>query len=153
MNYPVAVAVLSLYLALPAESQAQVTAPDTAAVRRQLVGCYALFDSSGRAAARTLYWAPALARLDSNGYAVKLTPPPDAEPATHRALTYHWRLTPTADSVEILFHTGLSGTRFRFAVPARADTLRGHARQLWDFGPPGETDGGPATAVRISCAP
>jgi hypothetical protein len=159
--YRASIVALSLCLAIPAESLAQATASGPsrtpasvgAAAQRQLVGCYAFFDRSGRAAAKSLYWAPATARLDSNGHAVKLTPQFDPGRDTDGPGAYRWSLTPRADSVNVLFHTGFSGTEFRFAVPERGDTLRGRARQHWDFGPPFETDGGPATAVRISCGP
>ena len=73
-----------------------------------VVGCYAFFDSAGRAASEKLYWAPATARLDSNGHAVKLTPKLDAGALHGGPGSYRWSINATGDSLRVLFHNGFS---------------------------------------------
>jgi hypothetical protein len=116
-----------------------------------VVGCYAFFDSAGRAASEKLYWAPATARLDSNGRAVKLTPKFDAGAPRGGPGSYRWSITAAGDTLRVLFHNGFSGTEFAFAWVGRVDTLRGRAQEHWDAGPPFVTVAGSATGVRIPC--
>ena len=116
-----------------------------------LVGCYAFFDRAGRPAMDSLYWAPATARLDSGGRAVKLTPRFDPGRPAPGPGAYGWSIGGLGDSLHVLFHNGFSGTEFVLGRTDRGDTLRGRAREHWDFGPPYATEAGSATAVRISC--
>jgi hypothetical protein len=133
---------------------AQLTGAQSAPARRaqeaDVVGCYALFDRTGRPAADSLYWAPAIARLDSSGRALKLAPKFDAGRPAGQPGAYRWSVG-AGDSLRVLFHTGFSGTEFVLSRASRGDTLRGRAREHWDFGPPFYTDAGAATAVRIAC--
>lgn len=119
-------------------------------VRPAVAGCYAFFDQAGRPASESLSWAPATARLDSSGRAVKLTPKFD-EGRQSGPGAYRWSLVSPGDSVHVMFHNGFSGTAFLLAQVPSGDTLRGRAREYWDFGPPFETEAGPASAVRIAC--
>ena len=121
-------------------------------LKREVAGCYALFGRGGRPASGTLYWAPATARLDPDGRAIRLTPSLDAgRPSGPGA--YRWSTDSTTDSLRVLFHNGFSGTEFMFAWTGAGadDTIRGRAREFWDAGPR-RTEAGAASAIRIACA-
>ncbi len=120
-------------------------------VRRNVVGCYALLDRAGRPAAGSLYWAPATARLDAGGRAVKLTPQFDAGRPAPAPGAYTWSIRSPGDSLRLWFHNGFSGTELVLGRATRGDTLRGRARVHQDFGPPFVTEAGPVSAVRIPC--
>lgn len=115
-----------------------------------VVGCYAFFDRAGRSAAESLYYAPATARLDSGGHAVKLSPKFDRGQPRGPG-SFRWSLGGPGDSLRVLFHSGFSGTEFVFGQPVVSDTLHGRAVEHWDSGPPFRTNAGTATAVRIEC--
>ena len=139
-------------------------------LRPDLIGCWAFYDNRGDRADRSLYWAPAFARLDTS--VVRLDR--GAAPAVLRAaykldslrraaevvgrmerlgLSF-WTADSLADTVRVSFSSGFSGTEFVLAVPRghRADTIRGRAVEFWDFGPPFITPAGAAYAVRVPCA-
>ncbi|HEX8693847.1 MAG TPA: hypothetical protein VF746_15605 [Longimicrobium sp.] len=135
----------------------------------ELAGCYALLDRSNQPAAGSLYFAPSHVRLTLDDWrprdpapepvsawvAVRLDstlrPLEDQDHEGMGASRWSWGATP--DSVVLLFHTGFSGTELTLAIaPGQRDTLRGHAKEMWDFGPPFVTDGGPAMAVRTPCS-
>ena len=123
-----------------------------AIVPATILGCYALLDHRGRSAAESLYWSPAMARLYTGGSAGKWTFEADTGvPATSPG-NYNWAIDSVGDTLRLLFHSGFSGTEFILGVAGVGDTLRGRAVEHWDFGPPYETDGGRASAVRIACS-
>jgi lipopolysaccharide export system permease LptF/LptG-like protein len=114
----------------------------------RLPGCYAFFDHAGRPASDSLYWAPAIGRLDSGGRAAKLG---SATTAGRRRDNNNWRVDARTDTVRVLFHSGFSGTEFILGLRPHGDTLRGRAVEHWDFGPPFSNDAGVVSAVRIAC--
>src|SRR3954451_3351621 len=142
--------ICSLALVGLAQLAAAQPAPSRRTREADVVGCYALFDRAGRPAADSLYWAPATARLDSGGRAVKLTPRFDAGRPAGRPGAFRWSVG-AGDSLHVTFHNGFSGTEFVLAPASNGDTLRGRAWEHWDEAPPFDTDAGAATAVRIGC--
>jgi hypothetical protein len=133
-----------------------------------LVGCWALYDSAGRRANETLYWAPFVARLDSAAPLGVRALRPRHHPAykldslgrrdTTRLtsagrLLSTWSTDSLADTVRIAFNSGYSGTILILGIPKtakRLDTLRGRALEFWDAGP-AVTPAGGAHAVRVAC--
>lgn len=130
-----------------------------------LAGCYALFDRRGRPASDSLYFAPSHVRLDSTAVPTdrewdgprplwtlakldaNLRPLRDQRPTA----ALYWTADSISGNVRMNFHTGFSGSELIFSSRRAGDTLRGHAMQHWDFGPPFTTKGGPVTAVRVPC--
>jgi hypothetical protein len=134
-----------------------------------VLGCWRLYDSAGASAGRSLYWTSSLARLDSDAQgppnfggidrvAVKLDSV--GEPILARGMDRQiqhigWSADSLADSIRVAFSSGFSGTIFVFGFPkgtAHADTLRGRAIKFGDVGPPFNSDGGRAHAIRVQCA-
>jgi hypothetical protein len=135
-----------------------------------VLGCWALYDSAGAPAAKNLYWAASLARLDRDTLegpysgipgaarvAVKLEStgqPFFASNVDRRHQTISWTADSLADTIRVMFSSGFSGTSFVFGIPkgdVRTDTLRGRAIEFFDVGP-SESDAGRAHAIRVECA-
>lgn len=130
-----------------------------------LAGCYALYDRRGLPASDSLYFAPTQVRLETTGHALRrpaklptwslVRLDSAGRPAAEREyyLEYlYWGRTESPDSVQVRFSNGLSGTDMKFAIPVtRPDTLHGRARVFFDVIPPGDTEEGSVTAVRIPC--
>jgi len=134
------------------------------ALRRDLVGCYALFTDSSRRIDTSFYNASPLVlldstpslldssagilrlmfRLDSTGRSI---PPGRARP-----LGPVWGVDSTTDTLRLSFSDGFSGAALSLmASPGSGDTLRGRIAEHWDFGPPFVTERGKGFAVRIPC--
>lgn len=127
----------------------------------RLAGCYALFDRRGKPASDSLYWAPDRMRLETE----RATPRPygasarawrlsklGPQPDGHGHEILYWaRDTLSSDSIHVVFSSGFSGTVLTLPATAPGDTLKGRATEVWDSGPPFETDGGGVTAVRVPC--
>ena len=137
-------------------------------LRRELIGCYALFDARGRPVDSSYYNSSPAVRFDSlvagitdrdtipgvywwlhrlNDQGVPLDSPgagPHAGPV--------WWADSLSDTIRLSFSTGFSGAEFILSAPRRAlDTLGGRAVERWDFGPPFVDDRGGAFAERIAC--
>jgi hypothetical protein len=137
------------------------------ALRPELVGYYALFGDDGQAVDSAYYNASPLVRLDTSAVGVT---PHDDRPGVLRVLHRLdaagrrldafdsrtafgpvWSADSLTDSIRISFSDGFSGAYFVLAASvSHLDTLRGHAEEHWDFGPP--TGRGRARAVRVRCA-
>jgi hypothetical protein len=135
---------------------------------RDLVGCYALYDSTGGFASKTLYFVPPFVELDSMPRVVnvsnyeqfgrswsltRLDSARRAMPQTFVPVPYglHWNINATADSVYMAFTNGFSGTTFAFALAGvQRGKLRGVAREFSDGGP---QERGPlaVSATRVEC--
>lgn len=163
------VAAACLALALTAagcarNERATVAERAPAVLPRDLVGCYALFvrgglpapdslyftspkirlDSTVSPAARLLGRSPAwpLVRLDANGHEMD---------SDRESLPMSWSPDSLSDSVHLFIYNRYSGSELILGPPAGSDTLRGHAVERSDAGPPFANDAGPVTAVRIPC--
>ena len=133
---------------------------------KDLLGCWALYDSAGRRAEASLYWAPPFVQLDSSlprnprhrgpGRQAHKLDSLHRRIETSRSLEGSiWWTDSLVDTVQMVFSNGFSGTRFKLGVPKRRrvpDTLRGRAIEFWDEGPT-MTLAGSASAVRVSCEP
>ena len=152
------------------ETEAQEPIPRDG-LRRELVGCYALFGDDERPVDSSGYYnASPRVRLDSLPVSATVR---DNRPGIVRVLhrlnaggrrqaasspiefrSPAWSADSLTDSIRLSFSNGLSGASFILAAPSTAaDTLEGRAEEHWDFGPPFETPRGRARAVRVRCAP
>ena len=133
---------------------------------QDLLGCWALYDSAGRRAEASLYWAPPVVQLDSSLPEDPRYRTRQGERQAHKLDSLHrrietsrrfggsvWWTDSLVDTVQMVFSNGFSGTRLKLGVPEsrRAlDTLHGRAIEFWDEGPT-MTLAGSASAVRVSC--
>ena len=140
-------------------------APMRNGLRQDLVGCYALFTTTGKRVDSTFYNASPLVRLDSTRdqrlasagvpgtyrLAARLDSSGRATTAKHEhSVGPIWWADSLSDSVRLSFSNGFSGAFFTLVAPnPPSDTLRGWIEEDWDFGPP--TRHGPAYALRTSC--
>jgi hypothetical protein len=139
------------------------------ALRKDLIGCYALFDARGHFLDSSYYNASPLIRLDS-------TPAwgtdHDSQPGIIRGMlrldssgrrldpvnpAFHlgpaWWVDSLTHTLRISFSNGFSGAALNLvATQGSEDTLRGHIEEHWDFGPPFATNRGQGFAVRIPCS-
>lgn len=133
-------------------------------LRAEAVGCYALFNSKRRPIDTTYYNAAPNVQLDSSAarsvdsilgefrQMVALNERWQPNRSTHGLREPTWSADSLSDTVRLSFVNGLSGAEFVLALPqAGTDTLRGHAWEHWDFGPPYFTNRGRAFAVRVKC--
>jgi len=143
------------------------------ALRRDLIGCYALYYERGRVDASLFDAAPS-ARLDSMPWRRSASRESSSfgasggrafrsmtglsragHPAAwHRpARSPSWRADSLTDSVRLSFIDGFSGPEFVFdAPPGQTNALRGRVFVFSDHGPT-VTDRGPARAIRERCPP
>jgi len=135
-------------------------------LRRDLVGCYALFLPGGKRVDSTFYNASPLVHLDSLSIPAhaEFSPPtgfrqaarldtngrPQRPTAHNHGFGPQWWADSLSDSLRLSFSNGFSGA-FLTLVRSRpgSDTLHGWIEEHWDFGPP--TTHGPAYAVRVAC--
>lgn len=135
-------------------------------LRKDVVGCWALFDNHGRSAEGQIEWAPTFVSLDSGDTA---TTPSSVRPAVRFGPTWSplplelergiqgwvkWRADSLTDSIRINFSNAFSGSTFVFSVPPQTpvlDTIRGYATEFYDYGPPWTKAMGAAIAVRVPC--
>lgn len=126
-----------------------------------LVGCYELHRAKDlyyasprvRLNGDTLTWwnrrfaedstadAWTLVRLDADGRPM--------EEHDHQVL--YWQREGTSGRLRVVLSSGHSGTELSLGTSASTDTIRGHATEHWDFGPPFTNRGGPVSLIRIPC--
>lgn len=140
--------------------------PARAALRAEVVGCWALFDRQGRPAEGHIDWAPAFVALEAMDTASVRSPrrpavrfdttwsplPLELEPGIRGWVK--WQADSLTDSIRISFSNGFSGSSFVFAMVQHApfpDTIHGYAREFYDYGPPWSKAMGSTTAVRVPC--
>jgi len=126
-------------------------------LRRDLIGCYALYFERGRVDGSLFNAAPSV-RLDSMPFRspwrsmTGLSLAGHPTPLRELSLPSLWTADSLTDSVRLSFVDGFSGAVFVLDAPAgRTDTLRGRVFESWDAGPPFVTPRGLAHAVRESC--
>jgi hypothetical protein len=143
--------------------EGQPPPPARHALRREVPGCYAIFDEDRKPAHVNLYGPSPqvllvgtpdtgtrrdIILLDSTGA-------PSRQPPDGVFNGFAWTADSLSDTVRVSFHNGFSGAAVALRVPTDAelrigDTLRGRAVEHWDFGNP-VTDAGDAFAVRVPC--
>ena len=137
------------------------------ALRHDLLGCYALYSSKGRPLDSSFYRASPRVRLDSvpawptyrdsRRVVPRLMLRLDAtERRIDSANSPHslgpsWVVDSMTDTLRLSFSDGFSGAALSLSASAAGDTLRGHIKEAWDFGPPFETSRGKGWAVRVPC--
>ena len=130
-------------------------------LRRELLGCYALYDSSGAPITSGYYHASPIVRLDSGivrpgphglesafRYAIRLDTA--RQPVTRGGAVRFWWADSLTDSIRISFSDHMSGAFVTLAAPTHSDTLRGWIENHWDVGP-SATDHRSIRAVRVPC--
>ena len=132
------------------------------ALRRDVLGCYALFGADGQRVDTTYYNASPIVRLDSisvrgsgdsvmwgNVEALDTLGRPSR---TTRGMSGpSWSADSLSDTIRVSFVNGFSGAEFVLNAPVGGgNTLRGRAAEHWDFGPR-TTRRGAAHAQRIDC--
>jgi hypothetical protein len=161
-----ACALLILGLAHPTFGQPRVTLSRNA-VRRDLIGCYALYFERGRVDG-SLFNASSSVRLDSMPWEYMKR---DVRSPWRSMIGFSlagrlaplragglfpssWTADSLTDSVRLSFVDGFSGAVFVLNAPAgRTDSLYGRVFESWDAGPPFFTPRGRASAVREACPP
>jgi hypothetical protein len=132
-------------------------------LRREVPGCYAIFDEDAKPANVDLYGASPQVLLVGTPDTAKgrdlilldATGMPSRQPPEGVFNGFAWTADSLSDTLRISFHNGFSGAAVALRVPEGielriGDTLRGHAVEHWDFGDP-VTDAGRAFAVRLAC--
>src|SRR5215475_7991897 len=149
-------------LSLPASPR--VVSLSRNGLRRDLIGCYALYFERGRVDGSLFNAAPSV-RLDSmSGRSTDrksrgafrsmtgLSLAGHPTPLRQLSLPASWTADSLTDSVRLSFVDGFSGAVFVLDAPAgQTDTLRGRVFESWDAGSPFVTPRGPAYAVRELC--
>jgi hypothetical protein len=137
-------------------------------LRRELIGCLALFSEDGRAIDSTYYNSSPRVQLDSIIVGITAR---DSVPGVvwllHRLdsagrrlddRSSGWQVGPVwwadslTDTVRLSFTTGFSGASFVLSAPVGGpDSLHGRAEDHWDFGPPFTNSRGGAFARHVPC--
>lgn len=130
-------------------------------LRSEVLGCYALYDSSGARLQRTYYNSSPVIRLDSATlrsskssaagplrYLVRLDTA--GRMVRKGGEARMWWADSLTDSIRISFSDHLSGAFVVLAVPDGADTFTGRIENQWDVGP-SITDQGRIHARRVPC--
>jgi len=163
MDLVLRMAVLLTVTAVPGLAQERLEAPRDA-LRPDVLGCYALYSSSGKLLDSSFYNSSPLIELDSSVVGITAR---DSRPgiirsmirrdANGRVLTRSrewgrsWWADSLSDSIRISFSNGFSGAFVILNVPrGMPDTVWGRIEEHWDLGPTVNDRGG-IRAVRIRC--
>ena len=154
---------VSLLLMVPCGALITQQAPVRArfGLRPEVLGCYALYDSSGARLGSAYYNSAPLVRLDST--AVRLNKKEGPHPIRYfvrldtlgRVMkgggeARFWWADSLTDSIRLSFVAPMSGAFAVLLASVGADTLRGHIENHWDVGS-STTDAAPLHAIRVPC--
>jgi hypothetical protein len=70
---------------------------------------------------------------------------------THEHDLLYWQLDGESNRLRVMISSGHSGVELMLRASASTDTLRGHATEHWDMGPPFSESGGSVSLTRIPC--
>ena len=161
-----AIVSLSLLLACTRHDKPAPPGPARQALRADVLGCYALFEESGRRIDSSYYNAAPSVLLDST----PLSAISDTFYGVGRTLIrldtlgrfrddvgspggqlWSWSADSLSDSIHLSFIDGFSGAYLILnASPGHLDTLPGRIGIVWDLGP-SVTKEGKVRAIRVPC--
>jgi hypothetical protein len=137
-------------------------------LRREMLGCLALYTGPETRLDGTYFRASPGVRLDSVRPTGRLVI--DSIAVRYRVATaldregnpigpgsedvgmpHVWAADSLSDTLRVWFTNGFSSTAIALEFRTDADTLHGRLEEEWDSGPPFETNPGDAYAVRVPC--